>query len=495
MPDSRNQRSKPKAITAARPLWLDRVRYAKFVVGQQIKSLKRDTILANRMCGLTEAAASLFSGLGLNAAFCQYGKGNHENARKLLSQHGPNVRRPYRVHKALWLAGFLNDVELCDRLMRSWKHNGVRVKAVTDRLYAGLRGETDDWFIGYRDAHRQKLLDAYFPNKSVPRDERDAVLDSDKRILLLTSHGPGDEISFAKILTAMREDPAVSMDRISMTCDIRLHSLMRRSFPEIDFIGVHKVREIGADGTTWRDYRNLPFYGLHVIMDHAVTDRLQEFDHMMFVPDFLYRYRNFVYRDDRAYLFADPAKIVECRAQLPNDKYLVGLNWRSMIVNSGRDADYLTIEQLAPVFELPDVTFVNLQYGEAGGELDWVEERYPGKLITLPGLDLTNDFDGVAALMMNLDLIVAPSTTVTGVAGALARPILLLCNSLNSINGCRQPDGRDVWFGSVRHIVSEPAGDKARLVARLCDEIAACVRGATAVSKDTPSELDVVSQN
>ncbi len=59
------------------------------------------------------------------------------------------------------------------------------------------------------------------------------------------------------------------------------------------------------------------------------------------------------------------------------------------------------------LFDRPDATVVCLQYGDVSQEVDEAA-RWGRPLWRPPDLDLQNDIEGVAALMMALDAVAGP---------------------------------------------------------------------------------------
>jgi hypothetical protein len=78
----------------------------------------------------------------------------------------------------------------------------------------------------------------------------------------------------------------------------------------------------------------------------------------------------------------------------------------------------LTLSRLAPLAAVPGVCFVSLQ-------LDAAEAVPPGMDILDPMAAMT-DFADTAALVANLDLVIAADTAVAHLAGALGRPVWVL---------------------------------------------------------------------
>ena len=183
------------------------------------------------------------------------------------------------------------------------------------------------------------------------------------------------------------------------------------------------------------------------------------------------------------YLKHDAGLTEYYREKLPKGTKFVGLSWRSSLTTHSRNEHYLTVEELAPVFRIEGLQFVNFQYDECQDELDWVENHYPGKMINISEIDHYNDFDSVASLMKCMDLMVAPATTVVELAGALGCPTWLLSNS--SELHWRKIDefGTDVWHNSITHVEGPVLGDKRALVDRLCINLLEFAQSAEGVDR------------
>ncbi|MFZ2066612.1 MAG: tetratricopeptide repeat protein [Xanthobacteraceae bacterium] len=153
------------------------------------------------------------------------------------------------------------------------------------------------------------------------------------------------------------------------------------------------------------------------------------------------------------YLSSDPAKRDGWRARLgPHNKSRVGLVWagdpRKRLPNAhliDRQRS-VTFDILAPLFDVAECEFVSLQKGEdAVAQLRNSPLRH--RVIDWSG-DF-HDFSDTAALIDNLDLVIAVDTSVAHLAGALGKPMWLL----NRYNTCwRWLLDRDdsPWYPSVR---------------------------------------------
>jgi tetratricopeptide (TPR) repeat protein len=139
---------------------------------------------------------------------------------------------------------------------------------------------------------------------------------------------------------------------------------------------------------------------------------------------------------DTPYLFADEAKRNAWRDRLGEHvKPRIGIVWagdpRKRLPNAHRIDRQRSIEfdRLAPLLEVPGCEYYSLQKGEQavaqlrGSPLrhrviDWTEDFH--------------DFSDTAALIDNLDLIIAVDTSVAHLAGALGKPFWLI----NRYNTC-----------------------------------------------------------
>ncbi|MBL6431051.1 MAG: hypothetical protein HPM95_06815 [Alphaproteobacteria bacterium] len=204
---------------------------------------------------------------------------------------------------------------------------------------------------------------------------------------------------------------------ITISCDPRLLALMERSFPDLEFAPVRRIRN--TDHCDRSEYDHVPSSRLIGALDNLAIEKIEQHDDFILLSDLLSDtlkgYEDF---DGLPFFSADPEIRKKYRRVLPSGKLLVGLSWRSSVISHSRNEHYMTIEELAPILEIDQVQFVNLQYDDCQRELAWANAKYPGKILDFEDLDQFNDFDGVAALMSELDLVISPLTTPIELAGA-----------------------------------------------------------------------------
>lgn len=288
------------------------------------------------------------------------------------------------------------------------------------------------------------------------------------KLIALAIFGPGDEIRFASIYNLL--SGKLVQKNISISCSPRLLNIFTRSFANLKFIPVSRPRN--SDQINPLDYTNVLGSDLTGVIDNTATDAIHKADQVMLVTDMLHEclpgYEEF---PGKPYLKHDDSLTKFYRNQLPKNIKLIGVSWRSSLTTHSRNEHYLTVEELEPIFKIDGLQFVNFQYDECQEELDWIEKRYPGKVINIAEIDHYNDFDSVAALMKCMDLMVAPATTVVELAGALGCPTWLLSNSSELYWRKIDQFGTDVWHNSITHIEGSVLGDKSTLVDQLCKKL------------------------
>ena len=91
-----------------------------------------------------------------------------------------------------------------------------------------------------------------------------------------------------------------------------------------------------------------------------------------------------------------------------------------------RNTAYTSIMDWAPFFSLPNIQFVNLQYGDCEEELRYAENEFNIRILRWSDLDLKNDIDDTFALMSRLDYVVTVANAVSSMAPAIGVPTLML---------------------------------------------------------------------
>ncbi|APV49696.1 hypothetical protein BWI17_08385 [Betaproteobacteria bacterium GR16-43] len=177
-------------------------------------------------------------------------------------------------------------------------------------------------------------------------------------------------------------------------------------------------------------------------------------------------------RQPQALLRADPVRSAAYRARLAAPRRrVVGISWRSF---QPKARGFLQRKKTAPLAAFadlarrPDLTLLDLQYGDTAAERE-AFAREPGvRLARLEELDLFNDIDGVLAAVEACDAIVTTSNVAAHYAGALGKRTLLLYPGDNPPFHYWSTDasGRCLWYPSVRIVTGRDLHDWPRLLAR-----------------------------
>jgi len=124
------------------------------------------------------------------------------------------------------------------------------------------------------------------------------------------------------------------------------------------------------------------------------------------------------------YLSADAARREFWREWLAeSDAALkVGLVWAGRPTHTGDRARSMQLRQLLPLFRVPEVDFVSLMFDRGIGQIAQLPGRQP---LRDPSAHLA-DFADTAALVAELDLVIAVDTAVAHLAGALGKPVWVL---------------------------------------------------------------------
>jgi tetratricopeptide (TPR) repeat protein len=284
-----------------------------------------------------------------------------------------------------------------------------------------------------------------------------------KKILLVGEQGLGDEFMFANILPDIAAALGPS-GKLQIAVDPRLIPLFQRSFPAAE-VGTYDDRTlIDNDGN--KALRLIPF---------ATKENKPDYWAPMGTALQYYRKSLSDFRHE-PFLTPDPARVAEFRqklAALPGRK--VGLCWRSMMLTAKRAKYFSPIEGWAPVLRTPDVSFINLQYGDCAEELAAAAAAHGAHINTLESLDLKDDIDGVAALCAALDLVISAPTAAAATAASVGTETWFVTagRTWPQLGTAEYP-----WYARTRVFSPEKFGDWASLMPDISDELEVWAAGA-----------------
>ena len=257
---------------------------------------------------------------------------------------------------------------------------------------------------------------------------RSVILDDKKgRFLVVREQGVGDEILYSSIYDDFLKD----INNAVIECDPRLLNLYKRSFPEYS----EKFVSIGA-----------------------VTDddeKFKKIDNVIYAGSLGRYYRkNIKDFKNNSFLKVDNKIFEEMQIKLSifKKKYRIGLSWKSFNNQFAKDKS-LNLKDLSNILNLTNCDIFNLQYGDVENEINNFNSENKNKLINIEGLDLFNDFDGIASLLKSLDVFVTISNSTAHLAGALGvKTILIKPENFAVFHYWNQKTENTPWYNSVKLI-------------------------------------------
>lgn len=277
-----------------------------------------------------------------------------------------------------------------------------------------------------------------------------------RHLLLWGEQGVGDQMLYGTMLREAIQRAGAG--RVTIAVSDRLVPLYARAFSAL---GVAVTTREGAAAAA--DLQ-CPFASLGGILRRAPADFAGH---------------------DGAYLRADPQQRDALRQRYaawakPGDR-LLGISWRS---TNARLADHKSIPLplLAPLFVLPGITWISVQYGDVAADI-----ATAGAPVRIDdSIDAMRDMEGFAAQLGALDGIVSISNSAVHMAGALGvscdlllplgagrlwywpRPAPVLTAVRAAVSDSdTESDAKSRWYGSLRLWHQTVTGDWRAPIANL----------------------------
>lgn len=159
--------------------------------------------------------------------------------------------------------------------------------------------------------------------------------------------------------------------------------------------------------------------------------------------------------DPGIYLRAEDAKVAEWKQRLSGlTGRRVGLVWATAETFIYRSAKTMPLKTLLPLFEVPGIAWVNLQFGKEAGEIagSGLADRF------FDPMGDVKTFSDTAAVLANLDLVVSVDTAVAHLAGAMGRPVWML-DRFDTDWRWLPPREDSPWYRSLRAFRQTGFGD------------------------------------
>lgn len=240
---------------------------------------------------------------------------------------------------------------------------------------------------------------------------------AERSLFVIGDDGVGDEIRTSQFYETLVKRFA----SVTISCDPRLESLLVRSFPEITFVPVQRWRA-GLDRSGRMGDARISGLGpdLPRLLTEACRSHMDAADLLTFGQTLFFDH--FANGLDR------PAPGGYLRATAPqahpNDGVLrVGLLWRSHMRTLWRKFMYLDIADFLPVLDIEGVEFWSIQHA-----IDDEERAFcaTNGVRLVEDIDLFNDLDGLASVVVGLDMATGLSSAPLELAAAVGTPVRML---------------------------------------------------------------------
>jgi len=250
--------------------------------------------------------------------------------------------------------------------------------------------------------------------------------------------GIGDLIIHSSIIEDLRK----IQSKIILTVDERMLSLFQRSFKDID------VRGYDSNLNYADNDRHIPLASLGSFLRTSIDD----------FP-----------KQPEAYMVPDPERVEHFKSILPKSKKLrVGLSWKTIGARS--DKRTIPLSQMAKLLTLPDVEFVNLQYGETSDEREEFKEEFHKEIIDFNKYNLTNNFENLTALIESCDLIITISNVTAHIAGAIGKKTLVIV-PLSTLWHWFHKRSNSLWYPNVELFRQQQYGQWEDVIEKLYNEV------------------------
>lgn len=297
-------------------------------------------------------------------------------------------------------------------LKKGWTHAALEVlthagaiapqDAETQKRLGGLMLRTgnlhDGWpkFEGFRfDATTERV-----PLRETPPPYWRGEDLTGKKIVIWTEQGIGDEILHAGAIPEILS----RADRCVIECSKRLAPVFARSFASAE-VAAYESPQIPAV-------------------------RFRDVDFQTPIGS-LGRYLRLTFSDfpkHKGYLRADSQKVARCREtyeRMAQGRRIVGVAWRSARSDLGPEKS-ARLRSYAPLLQMPDIFFVNVQYGDCREEIAEAEQHLGVRIFDDPHIDPLRDVDDQFSQVAALDLVISTSNSVVHVAGSQGIPTWVL---------------------------------------------------------------------
>ena len=246
------------------------------------------------------------------------------------------------------------------------------------------------------------------------------------KILVIREQGIGDEILFS----TMYADMIKKYPNTYFESDKRLITLFERS------LNNKKEKIFFPFGTFTRKEKDL-----------------STFKNVIFAGSLGSLFRNDIKNfTGKSFLKPELKKVNEIQKLFKNmgKEKKIGISWKSQKARYSEDKSK-NLNDLKLILKIPNIKFINLQYGEMLDELEDFKNKENIEITTIDKIDLFNDFESICALLKNLDLFISVSNSTAHLAGAIGVPTFLIKPPNHAtFHYWNQKEEKTPWYNSIK---------------------------------------------
>ena len=284
-----------------------------------------------------------------------------------------------------------------------------------------------------------KNFDSFIFKTNLPKFTLDTHT---KNLIIWDEQGIGDTILFLRFL----KDIKPLVNKIYISIDKRLHPIIERINPEVFFY----------DKKEFNPNKN-------------------NFNHQIPIGDLgplFVKNNSYFLKNKESYISSNKQKKDFLNNKFKNkNKFKCGISWVSVNRRIGT-AKSLTLDDLKPILNLPDITFIDLQYNDTKKEREDFYHKSGIKITKIDDLDNFNDIDGVISLIDICDFVITISNSNAHFSGAIGKETyLLLPKGKGKLWYWTSSNNRSIWYPSVEIIEQEESGSWNKVIKTLEQKI------------------------
>lgn len=241
------------------------------------------------------------------------------------------------------------------------------------------------------------------PNRKFQSPTWKGEFSKQKTLMIWREQGLGDEILFLSMIPNLINE----FKSLIIECDTRLIGIINNTYPT-------------------------------AIVRDPITLENEDYDYQIPIGSLCKYLRNDISKFDRNEpWFKAPSiddKLLTEFFQNNSNKLLIGICWRSGLLNHQRNNNYIPLEEWDEIFKIPNAIFINLQYGECENEIIEAENKFNIKIARWDHIDLKNNLNAIFNLINSLDFVVTAATAVSSMAYSIGVSTLVFQPNRNWTN-------------------------------------------------------------